>query len=51
MSTFVQFVPMHGYSVPVGALFAHYIGYVFSHDLDRVAAYPRRVGALFGGLA
>jgi len=27
------------------------LGYVFSHDLDRVAAYAGRVGTLLGGLA
>jgi len=51
MNTIFQLVPKHCYSVPVGALFAHHIGYVFSHYLDRVAAYPRRVGTLIGGLA
>ena len=27
------------------------LGYVFSHDLDRVAAYAGRAGTLLGGLA
>jgi hypothetical protein len=46
MSAFVQFVPMHGYSVLVGALFAPQIAYFFSHDLDHVAACVGGVGAL-----